>query len=77
MPTLGSDPFIDPQDFEISAVAITVRQQGSDKAVETVKFRNIDQNITVTLELVKLKDGWRINDIRTSNGSLRALFKKR
>jgi len=77
VPTLGSDPFIDAQDFEISAVAITVRQQGPDKAVGTVKFRNIDQNITVTLDLVKLKDSWRIDDIRTSNGSLRALFKKR
>ena len=77
VPTLGSDPFIDAQDFEISAVAITVRQQGPDKAVGTVKFRNIDQNITVTLDLVKLKNGWRIDDIRTSNGSLRALFKKR
>ena len=42
-----------------------------------MKFRNIDQSITVTLDLVKLKDGWRIDDIRTSNGSLRALFKKR
>ena len=29
------------------------------------------------LDLVKLKDGWRIDDIRTSNRSLRALFKKR
>jgi hypothetical protein len=77
VPRLGADPFIDAQDFEISAVAITVRQQGPDKAVGTVKFRNIVQNITLTLELVKLKDGWRIDDIRTSNGSLRALFKKR
>ena len=31
----------------------------------------------MTLDLVKLKDGWRIDDIRAPNGSLRALFKKR
>jgi len=26
---------------------------------------------------VKLKQGWRIDDVRTTDGSLRALFKKR
>ena len=31
----------------------------------------------MTLDLVKLKDGWRIDDIRWTEGSLRALFKKR
>jgi len=59
------------------AGGISVQQQGAEKALGTVKFRNIDQNVAVTLDLVKLKQGWRIDDVRTTDGSLRALFKKR
>jgi hypothetical protein len=75
---LGADPFIDAQDYEIMAVTIDVKHTGPDKAVGTVRFRNFDQNQTITLDLVKLKQGWRIDEIRApTTGSLRALFKKR
>jgi len=77
LPNLSSDPFIDAQDFEIAAVAIEVRAGGPDRAVGTVKFKNMDENVTVTLDLVRLKDGWRIDEIRAPSGSLRAVFKKK
>jgi hypothetical protein len=75
---LGADPFIDAQDFEIAAFAIDVQETAPGKAVGTVKFKNFTEDQTITLDLVKLKAGWRIDEIRApSTKSLRALFKKR
>jgi hypothetical protein len=77
MGVLGSDPFIDAQDFEIAAFAIEVKELGDGKALGTVKFKNIDEDQTISLDLIKLKTGWRIDEIRgPSNKSLRALLKK-
>jgi hypothetical protein len=74
---LGADPFIDAQDFEIAAFAIDVKETAPGKAVGTVKFKNFTEDQTVTLELVKLKTGWRIDEIRApTTKSLRALLKK-
>ena len=61
--TLESDPFIDAQDWEISAVDIAVRDVSPDKAVATVNFRNIDQQTTIVLDLIKIKRDWRIANI--------------
>jgi len=61
--TLESDPFIDAQDWEISAVDIAVRDVSPDKAVATVNFKNIDQQTTIVLDLVKIKSDWRIANI--------------
>src|SRR5215831_1690834 len=36
---LGSDPFIDAQDWEIDSVDVAIRDAGSDKAVATVSFK--------------------------------------
>ena len=77
VPALDGDPFIDAQDWEIDAFAIAVKDIGPSKAVGTVKFKNIDKDVAVVLDLVKLKNGWRIDDIRAPSGSLRGLFKKR
>lgn len=77
MGVLGADPFVDAQDFEIAAFAIDVQDLGSGKARGTVKFKNFGEDQTVTLELVKLKNGWRIDEIRgPTTELLRALFKK-
>lgn len=74
---LGGDPFVDAQDFEIDAVTIDVKETAPDKAVGTVNFKNFGKDVTVTLDLVRLKQGWRIDEIRMPSGSLRALFKKK
>jgi hypothetical protein len=76
IPTLGADPFIDAQDFEINAFAIDVKDTAAGKAVGTVKFKNLGENVSVTLDLVKGKNGWRIDDIHWPKWSLRALLEK-
>jgi len=42
-----------------------------------VKFKNFDEEKTITIDLLKTKAGWRINELNAPSGSLRALFKKR
>ncbi|MEA2928918.1 MAG: hypothetical protein QOG38_1346 [Hyphomicrobiales bacterium] len=73
---LGGDPFIDAQDWELSALSIDVKENGPDKATATVTFKNFGKDVAITHDLVKLKQGWRIDDIHLKSGSLRALFKK-
>lgn len=73
---LGGDPFIDAQDFEITDLIIAVTESAPGKATGTVRFKNFGKDTTVTLALVKLPQGWRIDEIRMPSGSLRALFKK-
>jgi hypothetical protein len=60
---LGSDPFIDAQDWEIEGIEVVVRDTAAGKALATVSFKNLGQPQTVTLDLVKLKQNWRIADI--------------
>lgn len=74
---LGSDPFIDAQDWEIDAVDIAIRAITPDKAVATVSFKSLGEQCKIVLDLVKLKTGWRIAEITSDrNGSLRALLSK-
>jgi hypothetical protein len=77
IPTLEGDPFIDAQDWQINGLTIAVKETGPDKALGTVKFKNVKESMAVELDLVKLKEGWRIDEIRTKTGSLRDLFKKK
>ena len=63
VPTLDGDPFIDGQDWDISAVDIAVRDASPDKAVATVSFKNIDHATTLVLDLIKIKSDWRIANI--------------
>jgi hypothetical protein len=62
-PNLEGDPFIDAQDWEISAFDIAVTDAPPDKAVATVGFKNVDQQAKVVLDLVKIKTDWRIANI--------------
>jgi Protein of unknown function (DUF3828) len=60
---LDADPFIDAQDWEIEGVEVAVRDTAAGKARATVSFKNLGQPQTVILDLVKLKQDWRIADI--------------
>src|SRR5262249_55404213 len=74
---LGSDPFIDAQDWEMDSVDVAVRDTGANKATATVSFKSLGDRRTVVLALVKLKVGWRIADITWDrNGTLRGLLSK-
>ena len=75
---LDGDPFVDAQDWDIAAFDIAVRDIAPNKASATVTFRNSDKPTTVVLDLVKLKEGWRIADITWQRDgettTLRGLF---
>lgn len=75
---LDFDPFVDAQDWEIAAFTITVSDQGADKASATVKFTNSGQASTVVLDLVKIKNDWKITNItwmpHDKPNNLRALY---
>ena len=60
---LDFDPFIDAQDWEISDFDIAVDDTAPGKATATVKFTNFDKPVTVRLDLIKIKNDWRITDI--------------
>jgi uncharacterized protein DUF3828 len=61
--TLDFDPFVDAQDWEISSFDIAVSDAGPGKASATVKFANSGSNSTIVLDLVKIKDAWKISNI--------------
>jgi Protein of unknown function (DUF3828) len=60
---LDFDPFLDAQDWEVATFDIGVDDDAPGKATATVKFSNFDKPQTVRLDLVKLKNEWRIADI--------------
>jgi hypothetical protein len=74
VPALDGDPFVDGQEWDIKSFDITVDQSGNDKAIGHVHFKNYDQEKSLTLSLVHLKSGWRIDDIDWSDGTLRKLI---
>jgi hypothetical protein len=74
-PLLDGDPFIGAQDWDIKDVVIRVRDVAPDKAMGLVSFTNMSERQTVELDLRKLSQGWRIDEIRWSDGSLRELLK--
>ena len=60
---LDRDPFIDAQDWEIAAFDIAIADTAAGKATATVKFTNFGKPRAVELDLVKIKNDWRISDI--------------
>jgi hypothetical protein len=74
VPTLDGDPFVDAQDWKIDSLAYASSVNG-DKAAGAVSFTNFGEPKGVALTMVKAPAGWRISNIVTANGSLRALFK--
>ena len=74
VPELDGDPFVDAQDFEITDLAIKTTMDGASKATGTVTFKNFGEAQSVTLDLVKTANGWRIADIRMKERTLRELY---
>jgi Protein of unknown function (DUF3828) len=77
--TLDFDPFVDAQDWEIPSFDIAVNDSGPGKASATVKFANSGSNSTVALDLVKIKNEWKISNItwtpHEKPNTLRGLYK--
>ncbi len=76
VPALSGDPFVGHQEWEISDLAIDVKD-GSIKAVGTVTFTNFGKPETLVLELLKVDETWRIADIRWPSGTLRELYRNK
>lgn len=74
-PILDGDPFVGAQDWDIKDVAVTVKDVAPGKAMGLVSFTNMSERQTVELDLMKLPEGWRIDEIRWSDGSLREILK--
>ena len=62
-PALDGDPFVDAQDWDIQTFEVTMRDTAPNKASATVTLQNLGKPVTIVLDLVKLKEGWRIADI--------------
>ncbi len=74
-PTLDGDPFVNSQEWKISACDIKVSLDSEGAAHATATFMNFDKNIQVDLSLTHLPEGWRIADIAyEGNGTLRDLY---
>jgi hypothetical protein len=75
---LDFDPFVDAQDWDIAAFSVVMNDKGSDKASATVQFNNFGKPQTVVLDLVKIRNEWKISDIswtpHENPNTLRALY---
>ncbi len=60
---LDGDPFIDAQDWDIPNFEIAVTDIAPGKTSATVKFTNLGKPSSVLLDLVKIKNDWRIGDV--------------
>ena len=60
---LDFDPFLDAQDWDVTAFDIVGSDAAVGKAKATVKFVNDRQARTIVLDLVQVKNAWRIYDV--------------
>jgi hypothetical protein len=75
-PVLDSDPFIGSRDWDISNLAIEVKDTGAFKGIGTVRFMNSGKPEQVVLELLRSGDDWRIADVAWDSGTLRGLYRR-
>ena len=75
-PVLDGDPFIGSQDWDISNLAIEVKDTRALKAIGTVTFMNSGKSEQVVLELLRFGNDWRIADVVWESGTLRALYRR-
>lgn len=75
-PRLNFDPFIEGQEFEIKAVAISAKNVTKTGATVIAQFDNFDEKKTVTFKMVRTTAGWRIADVQWDRNpqTLRALL---
>ena len=77
-PALDGDPFVGHQDWDISDLAIEVKDKpAAAKTVGTVTFNNAGKPEKVVLELLRDGKDWRIADIKWDASSLRSLYRKK
>ena len=60
---LDFDPFLEAQDWDVGAFDIAVSDAAASTAKATVEFVNQGEAMTVVLDLVQVKNDWRVYDI--------------
>lgn len=68
------DILVDADAWSIDRLKIAVVSTGSRTAAATVTFDNVGRPAALKLDLVRLTIGWRIADIHSASGDLRARF---
>ncbi len=76
VPELNGDPFVGAQDWEIKNVRVSISNETSAAANGTVTFNNAGREQTVRYDLIRTAYGWRIDDIKWPQGSLRGIYRK-
>ena len=73
---LDFDPFLNAQDWDTTTYDIAVGDAAAGKTQATVKFVNQGQPMTVVLDLVQVKNDWRIQDITWMNDGKTSTLRK-
>jgi hypothetical protein len=74
VPALDGDPFVGAQDWDIKDVSVTVKDLEPGKALGLATFINMGEKQVVELDLRRLPQGWRIDEIRWPDASLRGIL---
>jgi hypothetical protein len=79
VPKLDGDPFVDAQDWDIKSFTVDIADTAPDRAQAKIAFVDAaaSDKKPVTLDLIKTKAGWRIDDFNGATGSLRQLLGKK
>ena len=73
---LDFDPLYDAQDFDIKDFSVAVVAEQKDSAEVAVSFKNLGTNKKIVFLLSPTAQGWRITDIRYSDGrTLKGILK--
>ena len=73
---IDADFFIQGQDWELAELKVDPATVNGNKANVTTAFTNMKKPITLTYEMVKAKDGWRISDVKAGRGSFKDGLRK-
>jgi hypothetical protein len=73
---LDFDPLYDAQDFDIKDFAVALVTQQKESAEVAASFKNMGANEKVVFSLSATEHGWRISDIKYSDGrTLKGILK--
>jgi hypothetical protein len=73
---LDVDPLYDAQDFEIKDFSVALVTEQKDSAEVAASFKNIGTSEKIVFLLSKTAQGWRITDIKYSDGrTLKGILK--
>jgi hypothetical protein len=79
VPELDGDPFIDAQDWDVKSFTVDVQDTAPDRVQAKIAFVDAasPDKKPVTLDLLKTKAGWRVDDFNGETGSVRQLLGKK